>query len=72
MDSQGLEKEIEELKLKEKQEIDTSAHSHDQLKITSFSEIVNDVSLHFQIIRFPKQVFPSPSIKFSSFCFQVI
>nr|AFK35363.1 unknown [Lotus japonicus] len=57
MDSQGLEKEIEELKLKEKQEIDTSAHSHDQLKITSFSEIVNDVSLHFQIIRFPKQIY---------------
>ncbi|KAJ1395244.1 Proteasome assembly chaperone 4 [Sesbania bispinosa] len=48
MDSEGLEKEIQELKLNEKDS---------QLQITCFSELVNDVSLHFQIIRFPKQIY---------------
>lgn len=58
MDSEGLEKGIEELKLKEEKECD--AHAQGQSQITCFSELVNDVSLHFQIIRFPKQVGFSP------------
>lgn len=57
-DSKGLEREIEELKLKEEK-----GNVHDQaqgqLQITTFSELVNDVNLHFQIIHFPKQVFLS-------------
>ncbi|KAK7304047.1 hypothetical protein RJT34_15054 [Clitoria ternatea] len=56
MDSEGLEKEIEELKLQEKKG-DVHAYAQGQLQITSFSELVNDVCLHFQIIRFPKQIY---------------
>ncbi|KAK7328556.1 hypothetical protein VNO77_22667 [Canavalia gladiata] len=54
MDSDGLEK-IKELKLKESD--DLHAQAQGQLQITSFSELVNDISLHFQIIRFPKQIY---------------
>lgn len=56
MDSEGLEKKIEELKLKEENgNVQTQAQG--QLQITTFSELINDVSLHFQIIRFPKQIY---------------
>ncbi|XP_027339132.1 proteasome assembly chaperone 4 [Abrus precatorius] len=55
MDSEGLERGIEELKLQEKGEVHALALG--QLQVTSFSELVNDVSLHFQIIRFPKQIY---------------
>ncbi|XP_061361219.1 uncharacterized protein LOC133305102 [Gastrolobium bilobum] len=54
MDSEGLEKQVEELKLKEN---DPHAHVQGQLQLTCFSELVNDVSIHFQIIRFPKQIY---------------
>jgi len=52
MNSEELGKGIQELKLNYKEE------EQSQLQFTCFTELVNDVSLHFQIIRFPKQVFP--------------
>jgi len=57
MDCGGLEKGIEELKVKEEDNLD--------VQITTFSELVNDVGLHFQIIRFPKQVFPHQTLPVS-------
>uniref|UniRef100_I1MHP8 Proteasome assembly chaperone 4 n=1 Tax=Glycine max TaxID=3847 RepID=I1MHP8_SOYBN len=56
MDSEGLENGIEELKLKEEKG-NAHAQPQGQLQITTFSELVNDVNLHFQIIRFPKQIY---------------
>lgn len=52
MNSEELGKGIQELKLNHKDNEQT------QLQFTCFTELVNDVNLHFQIIRFPKQVFP--------------
>ena len=49
---------------KEKQQASVN-HKDDEvgdgggMQITCFSEVVNDVSLHFQILRFPKQVWIS-------------
>ncbi|XP_004488194.1 uncharacterized protein [Cicer arietinum] len=50
MNSEGLAKGVEELMLKEKENVS-------ELQITCFSELVNEASLHFQIIRFPKQIY---------------
>lgn len=47
---------------KEKQQASVN-HKDDEvgdgggMQITCFSEVVNDVSLHFQILRFPKQIY---------------
>jgi len=69
MDCGGLEKGIEELKVnKEKGNLHAHEQAQGQLQITTFSELVNDVGLHFQIIRFPKQVFPHQTL----FLFQLI
>ncbi|ESW10555.1 hypothetical protein PHAVU_009G219800 [Phaseolus vulgaris] len=58
MDCGGLEKGIEELKVnKEKGNLHAHEQAQGQLQITTFSELVNDVGLHFQIIRFPKQIY---------------
>lgn len=51
MNSEELGKGIQELKLNHKEEEES------QLQFTCFTELVNDVSLHFQIIRFPKQIY---------------
>ncbi|CAI8587426.1 unnamed protein product [Vicia faba] len=56
MNSEELGKEIEEMKLNEK-ENEHGSHTQSQLQFTSFTELVNDASLHFQITRFPKQIF---------------
>ncbi|KAK7268873.1 hypothetical protein RIF29_21582 [Crotalaria pallida] len=50
MDSEGM-KQIQELKLTEKEKEES------ELKVTCFSEVVNEGSIHFQIIRFPKQIY---------------
>lgn len=49
--------------------------NEDSVQITCFSEVVNDVTLQFQIMRFPKQVqpptllsYPSPSQIFDEAC----
>ncbi|WVZ20967.1 hypothetical protein V8G54_008289 [Vigna mungo] len=58
MDCGGLEKGIEELNVKEeKGNLHVQEQAQGQLQITTFSELVNDVDLHFQIIRFPKQIY---------------
>lgn len=64
MDSEELREEIKELNLKDDpvstaqfQREDQSAEDNIGFQITSFSEVLNDVTFHFQIIRFPKQVF---------------
>lgn len=51
MNSEELGKGIQELKLNHKD------NEHTQLQFTCFTELVNDVNLHFQIIRFPKQIY---------------
>ncbi|KEH37721.1 putative proteasome assembly chaperone 4 [Medicago truncatula] len=51
MNSEELGKGIQELKLNHKDNEQT------QLQFTCFTELVNDVNLHFQIIRFPKQIY---------------
>ncbi|RDX94107.1 Proteasome assembly chaperone 4, partial [Mucuna pruriens] len=50
---------LKKLKLKEENgnNVQAQSQSQGQLQITTFSELVNDVSLHFQIIRFPKQIY---------------
>lgn len=63
MDCGGLAKGIEELKVKEeKGNLHVQEQAQGQLQITTFSELVNEVDLHFQIIRFPKQVFPHQTL----------
>ncbi|CAJ1975681.1 unnamed protein product [Sphenostylis stenocarpa] len=58
MDYEGLEKGIEELKVEEeKGDVHVQERAQGQLQITTFSELVNDVCLHFQIMRFPKQIY---------------
>ncbi|KAI4344720.1 hypothetical protein L6164_011914 [Bauhinia variegata] len=64
MDSEELRKEIQELKLKdydvssERSSRENQASEDDGgLQINCFTEVLNDVSLHFQIIRFPKQIY---------------
>ncbi|KAK2396190.1 proteasome assembly chaperone [Trifolium repens] len=56
MSAERLENGIQELKLKQT-ENECDADSQSQLQFTTFTELVNDVSLHYQIIRFPKQIF---------------
>ncbi|RYR75914.1 hypothetical protein Ahy_A01g000516 [Arachis hypogaea] len=57
MDScEGARKGIEEVKLKDGENV-SAQHESCQLPITCFTEIVNDASLHFQIIQFPKQIY---------------
>ncbi|RYR31625.1 hypothetical protein Ahy_B01g056466 isoform B [Arachis hypogaea] len=57
MDSrEGARKGIEEVKLKDEENV-SAQYELCQLPITCFTEIVNDVSLHFQIIQFPKQIY---------------
>ena len=56
--SEGARRGIEELKLKNEEHV-VAKYEPGQLPITCFSEIVNDATLHFQIIHFPKQVFAS-------------
>ncbi|KAK2450177.1 hypothetical protein P8452_13718 [Trifolium repens] len=56
MNSERLENGIQELKLNQT-ENECDADSQSQLQFTTFTELVNDVSLHYQIIRFPKQIF---------------
>lgn len=40
----------------------------DGVQITCFSEVVNDVTLHFQIMRLAKQVHPLPLLSYVSLC----
>ncbi|KAI5440912.1 uncharacterized protein LOC127073848 [Lathyrus oleraceus] len=54
MNSEELERGIEEIILKEKEH---GAHSQNELQFTCFTELVNEANLHFQITRFPKQIF---------------
>ncbi|GAU24725.1 hypothetical protein TSUD_355540 [Trifolium subterraneum] len=54
MNSERLEKGIEELKLNQT-ENECDADTQNQLQFITFTELVNNVSLHYQIIRFPKQ-----------------
>ncbi|KAF7837656.1 proteasome assembly chaperone 4 [Senna tora] len=64
MDFEELGKEIKELKLKDDAMSTAQFSREDQLsendvglQITCFSEVLNDVTFHFQIIRFPKQIY---------------
>jgi hypothetical protein len=66
MNAERLENGIQELKLNQT-ENECDADSQSQLQFTTFTELVNDVSLHYQIIRFPKQVFPFPNPSFLQF-----
>lgn len=63
MDSKELGEEIKELKLKDDAVSTAQSRGEDQglendvgMQITCFSQVLNDVTYHFQIIRFPKQV----------------
>lgn len=38
--------------------------NEDGVQITCFSEVVNDVTLHFQIMRFSKQVHPQTLLSY--------
>ncbi|XP_054806716.1 uncharacterized protein LOC129309254 isoform X2 [Prosopis cineraria] len=64
MDSKELEEEIKKLRLNEDAATTSQFRREDQgadhdagLQITCFSEVLNDVTFHFQIIRFPKQIY---------------
>ncbi|XP_028790682.1 proteasome assembly chaperone 4-like [Neltuma alba] len=64
MDSKELEQKIKEVRLEEDaastsqfRREDHGAEHDAGLQITCFSEVLNDVTFHFQIIRFPKQIY---------------
>ena len=67
MDAVELGKEMKELKLKDgsvnsddfSRENKVAENDDGGLQITCFTEVLNDASFHFQILRFPKQVSPS-------------
>lgn len=61
MNSEELERGIEEITLKQKEH---GAHTQNELQFTCFTELVNEANLHFQITRFPKQVFPFSNASF--------
>ncbi|KAJ7955313.1 Proteasome assembly chaperone 4 like [Quillaja saponaria] len=63
MDCGVLEKEIKELDLDENRAVEDDGG----LQITCFTEIVNDVSLHFQIIRLSKQIYVWIGYNFTKF-----
>ncbi|XP_028760087.1 proteasome assembly chaperone 4 [Neltuma alba] len=64
MDSKELEQKIKEVRLEEDAASTSQFRREDHgakhdagLQITCFSEVLNDVTFHFQIIRFPKQIY---------------
>lgn len=50
----------------------TSLVDESEVKITCFSDVSNDLTLHFQIIRFPKQVVYFLTLNYSTLCFHRI